>query len=97
MRGQAWGEGEGAGRGQEGGGSSADVLFGCYRAWGRLDDRPQVAQRLELVGVDLATLELDSYRLRNGAHWRVGGGGLCEAQTVPAGQGVCAPRPRTSS
>ena len=49
---------------------------------GRLDDRPQVAQRLELVGVDLATLELDSYRLRNGAHWRVGAGsawGVLEA------------------
>ena len=34
---------------------------------GRLDDRPQVAQRLELVGAFHATFELDGYGLRNGA------------------------------
>ena len=34
---------------------------------GRLDDRPQVAQRLELVRAFHATFELDGYGLRNGA------------------------------
>ena len=62
----AWEKGKGNERG------------GRKRAWaggrrgrilgrGRLDDRPQVAQRLELVGAFHATFELDGYGLRNGA------------------------------
>ena len=56
---------------------------------GRLDDRPQVAQRLKLVRVDHATIELDGYGLRNGAHSRVGGRPLPGAQTC-LGPRACA-------
>ena len=64
---------------------------------GRLDDRPQVAQRLKLVRVDHATIELDGYGLRNGAHSRVGGWTLPGAQNVPRAQGMCVLRPKSSS
>ena len=64
---------------------------------GRLDDRPQVAQRLKLVRVDRATIELDGYGLRNGAHSRVGGWPLPGAQNVPRAQGMGVLRPKSSS
>ena len=64
---------------------------------GRLDDRPQVAQRLELVRAFHATFELDGYGLRNGAHSRVGGWTLPGAQNVPRAQGMCVLRPKSSS
>jgi len=85
-----WG-GERARAGRKG----ADV-----KAWAHLDDRPQVAQRLELVGADLATFELDGYSLRNGA-CTSGCGSRVDfatgAQRMPRAQGVCVPRPRSSS